>query len=148
MKLPVKSLVDGLRENRLFRHLAAGGVVVLTLAMFPSIVRTVSLVSAPAAIRNAGAEFEAARTPGSGEDVLPPKVRVMIGMLKYFQADSFAYSDAIKANGGMMQRLVEGAYPIRCTPQAPFLLFLEGEPLPVGWKLLAAQEGVALAARP
>lgn len=91
--------------------------------------------------------FRESHIPLGGEYVLPPEVQVMISMLRSSGADSFRYSDAIRHNGGMMQRLVEGAYPIKVSPGSRFLVLLEGEPLPAGMNILASGEGVVLAYR-
>ena len=91
--------------------------------------------------------FRESNIPLGGEYVLPPEVQVMITMLRKCGADSFRYSDAIRSNGGMMQRLVEGAYPIKVSHGSRYLVLLDGEPLPAGMIILASGEGVVLAYR-
>lgn len=85
------------------------------------------------------------RQPRGGEYVLPPRVQVMIHFLRSVNAATFSFSSAIAADGPTMQRIVEGAYPIRAVEGSPFYLYLEHEQLPGGCTAVMAEGGVALA---
>lgn len=124
-------------------------ILVATLFMFPRVTETVATLHAVdwqmlthctevSAFRESG-------LPRSGEFVLPKEVQVMVGMLRAVQVNSFRFSTEIANRGPTMQRLVEGAYPIRASGTAPYLVLLEGEQLPVGCSQLVVQEGVGLA---
>jgi hypothetical protein len=127
-------------------------VLCLSLYLFPAAGETILLLArvetAMLRHRDAVPAFTEAAAPGAGLFVLPPQVQVMISMLRTAGADSFRFSEGIGKDGGMMQRLVEGGYPLRCTPEAPFLVSLEGEAVPPGWTILMHGEGVTLAHRP
>jgi hypothetical protein len=90
------------------------------------------------------------KTARSGEEVLAPKVRTMLALLREQRVESFRYSRAIahEPDASVIQRIAESAYPIRLTPTARHLLALSGEPLDPGCKVLASQQEVVIAACP
>lgn len=138
-------------SRTLIKYILPPVILCLSLYLFPTVVDTIILLGNVetkmlANWKNVEA-FRESRIPFGGEYVLPPVVQVMIMMLRSSGADSFRYSDAIRNNGGMMQRLVEGAYPIKVSPVSRYLVLLEGEPLPAGMNILARGEGVVLACR-
>lgn len=139
------------QSRTLIRCILPTTILCLSLYLFPSVLDTIILlgnVETKMLVNWKNVEaFRESRIPLGGEYVLPPEVQVMITMLRRSGADSFRYSDAIRSNGGMTQRLVEGAYPIRVSPGSRFLVLLEGEPLPAGMNVLASGEGVVLAYR-
>ncbi|QWV95083.1 hypothetical protein KP004_07865 [Geomonas oryzisoli] len=77
-------------------------------------------------------------------DPLPRGARAAIEMLHAAAADRYRFSAGVAADGAMMQRLVEGAYPLVVADEARYLVRLEGEPSPVGCDALARRKGVAL----
>jgi hypothetical protein len=77
-------------------------------------------------------------------EVLPGSVRSAIGLLAAARADSYRCSAGVLQNGEMMQRLVEGAYPLRMSEKAPHLVRLDSEPSPAGCSEMSRRRGVAL----
>ncbi len=81
----------------------------------------------------------------SGEHVLPEEVQTMIGLLREYDADSFRFSPGIRDNEEIMQRLVEGAYPLQVSPAAHFFLHTEQEPVPAACRPVKTIRGISLA---
>lgn len=77
-------------------------------------------------------------------DVLPRGARIAIEMLHVAGAHDYRFSAGVAADGAMMQRLVEGAYPLFVSDDARYLVRLEGEPSPVGCSAVAGRKGIAL----
>lgn len=90
------------------------------------------------------------KTALSGEEVLAPKVRTALALLRDQHVESFRYSPAVahEPDASVIQRIAESAYPIRLTPTARHVLALAGEPLDPGCKVLASQQEVVLASCP
>lgn len=82
--------------------------------------------------------------PGAGQQVLPPAARAGILLLRTHGVNAFRLSQGILSNIETRQRLVEGAYPIRCSNSAPFGLILDSEPVPAGGRTLDSQGGMVL----
>lgn len=81
----------------------------------------------------------------SGEYVLPVEVQTMIELLRANKVDSFRFSRGIATNDENKQRLVEGAYPIKVSPLAHYILLLDQEPLPAGCHSIMSKGGFTLA---
>ena len=135
--------------NWLTRYGAVAALTILALAWFPlagTTARDLHVVGWQIATHLRGlpgiAELQ---QPRGGEFVLPRRVQVMVYFLRAVNADTFRFSPGIGADGPTMQRLVEGAYPIRVVEASPLYLYLEHEPLPAGCGVIMAAEGVALA---
>lgn len=124
-------------------------VLVAAVVMFPQVAKTFKILHVYdwRIATNAGEWplFREASLPRGGELVLPPEVQAMVWMLRSAQVKWFRFSPEIARQGATMQRLVEGAYPIRVSEASPYLLLFNREPLPVGCSLLARQKGVSLA---
>ena len=124
-------------------------ILVAALVMFPQGAKTFATLNFVdwdmLAHRKELTVFRESSLPRSGEFVLPREVQVMVGMLRAMRINSFRFSGEIAKQGAIMQRLVEGAYPIRVSETSPYLALFESEPLPAGCSLLALQEGVGLA---
>ena len=133
------------------RVLLPFSIVCLSLALFPSTFETMFLLgrveTTLLANRDDLIAFREYSIPRGGEYVLPPEVQTTIALMRTFGVKSFQYSEGFRRNGGMMQRLVEGAYPIKVSSASPYLVLLEGEPIPAGMKILARGGGVILASR-
>ena len=85
-----------------------------------------------------------AGTPGAGEQVLPPPAKAGIALLRSFRVAAFRISPALGQDVEVRQRLVEGAYPVRCSDSAPYLLQLAGEPLAPQCSRLSSTGGIDL----
>ena len=85
--------------------------------------------------------------PQGGEWVLPAKVRTMLALLRENHVQEFRYSQTIERDPdeSVVQRLAEGAYPIRIMKRARHLLLLSQESLPVGCGVIATRQEVVLA---
>ena len=135
--------------NWLTRYGAVAALTILALVWFPIAGRTARdlhvigwqlathLHELPA--------FTDMRHPRGGEYILPPKVQIMIHFLRSVSAATYRFSPGIAADGPIMQRLVEGAYPVKVAERSPFYLTLEHEPLPPGCRTIMREGGVALA---
>lgn len=73
-------------------------------------------------IQHPKAELSKLFTPGSGQEVLPPKVLTMISILKENGIESYRLSDEFSDDVVIYQRIVEGAWPIRLEETSPFVL--------------------------
>jgi hypothetical protein len=87
------------------------------------------------------------RTEGAGEDLLAPRVRAMLALLRDNRVESFRYSAAIAsdADASVVQRIAESAYPIRVKQDAKDLLLLSDESLAPHCKAVASKLEVVLA---
>lgn len=137
------------KMNLLARYGAVAALTILSLLWFPMVVTTTrDLHLAGWQIMKHLRDLPALsdlQQPRGGEYVLPPRVQVMVYFLRSVNAATFRFSPGIGADGPTMQRLVEGAYPIRAVEVSPFYLYLEQEPLPAGCRTIMAEGGVALA---
>jgi hypothetical protein len=86
-------------------------------------------------------------TPLAGENVLPPKARTMIELLRAHRVSEFRYSAGIDhgPDQRIPQRLSEGAYPILLAKNARFVVQFEGEPISAGCRIVGRREEVVLA---
>ncbi len=135
--------------NRLARHGAVAALTILALVWFPVAGRTARDLHVVGwqivtHLRDLPVLAEL-QQPRGGEFILPRRVQVMVYFLRAVNAATFRFSPGIGADGPTMQRLVEGAYPIRAVEASPLYLYLEHEPLPAGCGVIMAEEGVALA---
>lgn len=87
------------------------------------------------------------RTERAGETVLPGKVQTMLALLREQRAATFRYSDAIAhdPNTSIVQRIAEGAYPIRWSASAQHFLSLAHEAVDARCTRLASRDEVVLA---
>ena len=85
-----------------------------------------------------------AGAPGAGEHVLPPPAKAGIALLRSFRVAAFRISPALGQDVEVRQRLVEGAYPVRCSDSAPYLLQLASEPLAAQCSRLSSTGGIDL----
>ncbi len=124
-------------------------ILVAAIFMFPTVTETFVNLNAVGwqmlSRRHEVPAFRESGRPRGGEQVLPREVQIMVGLLRQFGVDSYRFSAGIAAKGPIMQRLVEGAYPIKVSPASPYLVMFAGEPLPAGCSRAALQEGVGLA---
>lgn len=87
------------------------------------------------------AEVQAA---GGGAKVLPGNVQNMIALLAAAKAGDYRLSRCIAGNCTTLQRVVEGAYPLRLSQSSHYLLRLQSEPSPAGCTAVALKPGIAL----
>ena len=73
-------------------------------------------------IQHPKAELSKLFTPGSGQEVLPPKVLTMLSILKENGIESYRLSDDFSNDVVIYQRIVEGAWPIKLEETSPFVL--------------------------
>lgn len=87
------------------------------------------------------------RTGRAGETVLPPKVQAMLALLRENRVESYRYSDTIAQDPdtSVVQRIAEGAYPIRWSANARHVLLSSSEPLVAMCKAVASRQEVVLA---
>ena len=125
---------------------------ILLLALFLVLFREAPRTAADLAITwgrvlasgDLGPLLAQAGTPGAGEHVLPPAAKAGIAQLRSFRVASFRISPALAQDVEVLQRLVEGAYPIRCTDSAPYLLQLSSEPIAAQCTRLSSSGGIDL----
>jgi len=108
-------------------------IIFLSIELFPTTMRTVDYNSS----------FTDIITPNSGLHVLPPKVQAGIRLLQEQRLDSFRISSAINRYGEL-QRLIEGAYPIRVLEKSAYCLMFSNEQIPLGCAVVSGAEGVIL----
>jgi hypothetical protein len=134
---------------RLAKHGAVVVLTILALAWFPVAARTardLHVVGWQLVTHlNDLQAFSDLRQPRGGEYILPPKVQILIHFLRSVSAATYRFSPGIAADGPTMQRLVEGAWPVKATDRSPFYLYLQHEPLPAGCRPVMNEGGVALA---
>ena len=130
------------------RMLLVAAACGLSLAAFPGIVETFVTVNASLYATLRGEKVAAWREvvrPHAGEQVLPREVTAMLSLLRKYHVESYRISPAIHEIDLFRQRLIEGAYPVRKSDGAPYLLAVRGEVLPMGFTVLDEQAGVILA---
>ncbi len=88
-----------------------------------------------------------AMTPHGGERVLPPGILEAIGLLRGNGVERYRASPRVANPGNplMIQRLIEGAWPIRQVAEAPWYLANIGEPLPADCQLVERRHDYQLA---
>lgn len=86
------------------------------------------------------------RSPEGGEGVLPPKARLIIGMLREHGVREFRYGAdvAAAADESLPQRLAEGAYPIALRADARHVIVTATNPAASSCVKVDAREGVLL----
>jgi len=136
------------RRSRIIPLTAVLTVLVISTMLYPQIMSTLKVLGqasqtflSPELFRSL---LRQTGTPLAGEQVLPPPVQSMLALIRSNRVASFRYSEAIGANEEIRQRLIEGAFPARYEPKAPYLLLVGGEQLPPACKPVASQEGVLL----
>ncbi len=82
------------------------------------------------------------RTPGTGLMALPIPVVGARMLLKRHGVTRYRLSDVLRQDGGMMQRMEEGLWPVRHDPDAAFVLAARHEHL--GCERIDVAEGIAL----
>jgi hypothetical protein len=87
------------------------------------------------------------RTEHAGEAGLSARVQAMLALLRENRVQAFRYSSAVAsdADSSVVQRITEGAYPIRVLAGASHMLALAGEALGTRCRLLATRQEVVLA---
>jgi len=63
--------------------------------------------------------------PRAGEEVLPPRVRQGLGLIRSQGLKSYGLSDALRGDVIFYQRMVEASWPARLDPSATRRLSLE-----------------------
>ena len=116
------------------KKLAVAVIILLSLKLFPTTIRTVDYNSS----------FADIITPNSGLHVLPPKALAGIRLLQERRLDSFRLSPAMDRYGEL-QRLIEGAYPIRVLEKSAYCLMFSNEQVPSGCVVVSRTEEVVLA---
>ena len=134
---------------QLFRLCRLVLLALLVIVAFPGILKTpVKLVSMYQGfwLRREQLRLDW-RTERAGEDVLSPKVRTMLALLRDNHVQSFRYSEAIAndVDTSVVQRIAESAYPIRLRQEGPHFLLLVSEILDSRCKTVARESGVVLA---
>jgi hypothetical protein len=108
-------------------------VLGVTVYVFPAVSATPRMLwSSYVALVNQGESLRSQwRAERAGENVLPAKVKVMLALLRDNHVETFRYSDGIARDPeeSTVQRLSEGAYPIRLASDAHHLLLLPKEVL-------------------
>jgi len=124
-------------------------IAVLSIFLFPQTVRTVMYLNMTwwTEIQKNGlvslsSEFVTAR---SGEYVLPPPVQAILAMLRAQNVNTYRYSQRIRQDEEIRQRLIEGAYPILFSENAPFLVHFADEPIAKTCQPVTSMRGAALA---
>lgn len=102
-----------------------------------------------AAVKTAGhfGAFQAAiDTPGAGEYVLPDRVQEMVAILRGpgRGVKRYQLSDAIAANGWVLQQMVASAWPRKLERDAKARFILNEEPVPPGCSVMDRQREVSL----
>jgi hypothetical protein len=87
------------------------------------------------------------RTERAGETLLAAKVQSMLALLRDNESKTFRFSPGIAAepDPSVVQRLAEGAYPIRYSQDAKDLLLLANEPVDPRCAIVARKLEVVLA---
>ncbi len=70
--------------------------------------------------------------PFAGEDALPPKVRAMIGIARRRGLPSYVLAPTLAADNEVMQRMTEGAWPVRPDATSRHRFLARTEALPAG----------------
>jgi PA14 domain-containing protein len=83
-------------------------------------------------------------TPGSGDFVLPDRVREVSAMLARHDIQRFRISDTIAGNAWVLQQTVATAWPRRLEPNADALFVLNDEPIPSSCSLVESRTEVSL----
>jgi hypothetical protein len=86
--------------------------------------------------------------PRGGERMLPLPVQDMLTLLRGHGVAGYRVSPRIAHEPLISQRIVEGAWPIRPDPAAPWYLAFAAEGLPVGCQSLDRRMDVVLARCP
>ena len=124
-------------------------ILVLALILFPSVTKTfLNLHKVNWYVLNNQQDVRALkefRKPGAGTEVLPEQVQLMLRLLKRSNVVSFRFSPAVGENPEIMQRLVEGAYPLRVMQTSRHLIHQATELVPAGCSSIASEGGVSLA---
>jgi hypothetical protein len=115
------------------KKLAVAVIIIISLEFFPTAFRTV----------NYNSSFADIITPNSGLYVLPPKVRAGIRLLQEQRLTSFRISPAMNRYSEI-QRLIEGAYPIRVLEKSAYCLMFSNEQVPSGCAVISGTEEVTL----
>ncbi len=84
-------------------------------------------------------------TPGAGLERLSPVVLEMLQLIEDNELDTYAISQRLRQDGYLMQRITESAWPIKRTPESPFIFYLiEESPLDSGGSKLTEGKEVLL----
>ncbi|MCP4950458.1 MAG: hypothetical protein GY922_01220 [Proteobacteria bacterium] len=84
-------------------------------------------------------------TPGAGLERLSPVVLEMLQLIEDNELDTYAISQRLRQDGYVMQRITESAWPIKRTPESPFIFYLiEESPLDSGGSKLTEGKEVLL----
>ncbi len=66
-------------------------------------------------------------SPNTGLEVLPDEVQTMISMMHTANIDNYYLAPDLYYNGELMQRVVEGAWPIKLEESSPFIFLPASE---------------------
>lgn len=138
-----------------YNYLKTGFVVIITaisLKAFPAVPRTLLSLNRVAgnfaSMSNRESVVGNLGRPLAGMSVLPFPVMGIIELFKEYHVTSFRYSSGIGRINMIRQRLVEGSYPVRVSSTAHYLVYIEGEPVAPGGKVIGGCGGMLLAYYP
>ncbi len=96
------------------------------------------------------ADLRVVLQPGSGQEALSPEVRRAIAMLRRHGATRYQLSELGRTPDSreFFERVVEGGYPMRLAPSAPFVLARDAVGVPPGCAEIERDERVSLARCP
>jgi hypothetical protein len=85
-------------------------------------------------------------TPGSGEDVLPGRVQILLSLQREFELSSYNLSGQFLDDPLLYQRTMEAVWPIQYNPNSPYIFYLSEDSNPEVEKcqLRAKKEDVKL----
>jgi hypothetical protein len=66
-------------------------------------------------------------TPGSGEDVLPEKVRTILSLTRKHPLANYRLEKSFEKDGDLTQRIVEAVWPLKMEKTSPYLFGLTTE---------------------
>ena len=129
--------------KRPYYLLAAVLILVVGLFSFPTIANIALLNSRSFSVLEHS--LSNIFSPNSGQDVLPFQVQQMLDLMETHQLNSYQLSDQIYLDPLVLQRITEGAWPIKIDAKSPNLLGtlsdIEADPACI---LVAQRESIAL----